>query len=706
MGAIIEGQYWDYGPNDTIDCFDIEKSYFLTKYRPINDKEGLDFNPDWFREDAIRKQSTGRYSNTIYGTRKYKEFWDERMRRCIEGYEVNGYKITGDNYFFLNFYNLKTSEIDTINQTYGFPSFLVFQYEYFHYIEMCQLLGKDVAVLKSRGLGFSEMASAIAVNHYTMIPNYRILVTAYSKKHLDPTLLKLWYQLDWLNENTEGALKRVRMVINTNTHKRASKKTKDSAEIGRMSEIQGIIVDEPDKLRGDRVQMLIYEEAGADPELSRKWTKGEALITVLGGKRVGMRIAFGTGGSSKAGSMEGLKNMITSPESFNLLPVKHNFTADGSYKTTGMFIPAYRIVYSLIDNRGYCNRDKAIEWYNKEREKKALDPKEFMNYKTEFCFTIEEALLQKEDNMFPREELTEQLTALDIYKTIDPPKRGYLIWETYKDGENRGERTGKVLWREDPNGNIYIAEHPLLGDSGAGFNNLYVGGIDSIDIGSKDSATLEQSKLSDFCILIKKRVFGLNPPQYVAMYKDRPKDPREAYENAAKLLTYYNGAKAVLESTRTALLTYFRDKKYMYMLMKRPRATLSDVSKSNSNMYGAPSNEKTINHGRELVYDFCLDYANTITFREMLEQLLGYSDERKREFDIVAAMIMAELADEELSSKVPVERQEVAKNFRDFGWWTDSNGYRHYGVIPKTDWEKDANRRIREYDSWLYKDFI
>lgn len=503
--------------------------------------------------------------------------------------------------------------------------------------------------------------------------------------------------MDWLNENTEGAFKRVRMVINTKDHKRASVKGADLSERGHRSEVQGIIVDDPDKLRGDRIQKLIFEEAGNDPVLVKKWVKGEALITVLGGKRVGTIMAFGTGGSSKAGSMEGLKTIITTPNAYNLLPVYHNFTVDNSFKETGMFIPAHKIVFSLIDKRGYCDRTEAINWYNKIRASKAANAKDLIDYQSEYCFTIEEALIQKEDNMFPREELAEQLTAIEIYKTVEKPKSGFLTWET----DTNGERTGKVKWRDDPKGNILITEHPLPGTSGEGFNNLYVGGIDSIDIGSKDSATTDESKLSDFCILIKKRILGLAEPTYVAMYKDRPRDPREAYENAAKLLTYY-GAKAVLESTRTAILTYFRDRKYINLLMKRPRATLSDVSKSNPNMYGAPSNEKTINHGRELVYDFCLDYSHTIKFREMLEQLLNYSDEKKRQFDIVAAMQMTELADEEISFKKPVERNEVATHFRDFGWWTDKNGYKHYGAIPLTTEEKDANRRIREQDSWLY----
>lgn len=132
-------------------------------------------------------------------------------------------------------------------------------------------------------------------------------------------------------------------------------------------------------------------------------------------------------------------------------------------------------------------------------------------------------------------------------------------------------------------------------------------------------------------------MLGLDNPQYVAMYKDRPKDPREAYENAAKLLTYY-GCQAVLESTRTAILTYFRDHKYIHLLMKRPRSTMSDISKGNPNMYGAPATIKVITHQRELIYDFILDYSYTIGYVEMLNQLLEYSDERKKDFDIVAAL--------------------------------------------------------------------
>jgi len=50
-------------------------------------------------------------------------------------------------------------------------------------------------------------------------------------------------------------------------------------------------------------------------------------------------------------------------------------------------------------------------------------------------------------------------------------------------------------------------------------------------------------------------------------------------------------------------------------------------------------------------------------FIDMLEQLLKYSDEKKGKFDIVAAMQMAEIADEELSEVIPVAVKSVQSEF-------------------------------------------
>nr|DAM35136.1 MAG TPA: Terminase large subunit [Bacteriophage sp.] len=87
----------------------------------------------------------------------------------------------------------------------------------------------------------------------------------------------------------------------------------------------------------------------------------------------------------------------------------------------------------------------------------------------------------------------------------------------------------------------------------------------------------------------------MEEPQYVAIYKDRPSDVREAYKTAIKIAQYYN-ASINIEATRLGLITYARERKLLRLFMKRPRATLSDVVKGRSTSYGTPATKAIIAH--------------------------------------------------------------------------------------------------------------
>ena len=154
---------WDYTKDDDIDFFDPSKSYELTGYKPINDKLGLDFDPTPFRETGIIFETTGSYCEYPKDCKPYVDFWNEQKRRCVDGYEVNGYRITGDHYFFLNFYRLPvTKDKDGITFVEeGFPVFTTEHYKWFHYVEICEYLKKDVAALKCRGVETALLYSNI-----------------------------------------------------------------------------------------------------------------------------------------------------------------------------------------------------------------------------------------------------------------------------------------------------------------------------------------------------------------------------------------------------------------------------------------------------------------------------------------------------------------------------------------------------------------
>jgi hypothetical protein len=97
--------------------------------------------------------------------------------------------------------------------------------------------------------------------------------------------------------------------------------------------------------------------------------------------------------------------------------------------------------------------------------------------------------------------------------------------------------------------------------NGEKINNLYISGIDGIDIGALETSDKTKDP-SKFCTVIKKRIYGMEEPKYVAYYLDRPNDVRDAYKQTIGLLMWYN-CQANIEASRLSLLTYARDNKFM-----------------------------------------------------------------------------------------------------------------------------------------------
>mgnify|MGYP006988903524 CR=1 FL=1 len=274
-------------------------SYELTGYKPIDEENGLDFDPSWFTEARDTKIRTKKYTSYLPNTKANIDFWREEYRRCREGYTVNGYTITGDHYFFLNYYQLKDSRVQKAGTARKniYPRFMQAQYEFFHYFELCKQLHKNVCMMKSRAVGFSEIIAALCSNEYSNFANSITMITAPDANKLNKTLEKVWQSLDFLNDHTDGGFFNLRQVINNALQKRASfKKVVNGQEIetGWMSQIEGIVADKPSKVRGDRAEIVVFEEAGSNPNLQTSFVQGEALVNV-GGNKLGVLIAGGTG---------------------------------------------------------------------------------------------------------------------------------------------------------------------------------------------------------------------------------------------------------------------------------------------------------------------------------------------------------------------------------------------------------------------------
>ena len=698
--------YWDITKDMKIECFDPTLSYELTGYRPIDETHGLDFDPSWFTEVRETFLKTGKYCSYLPRSKRWDAFWKEQYTRCKYGMTSHGYTITGDNYFFLNFYQLPVVDMDKASgegTNESFPVFFASQYMFFHYLQMCRVLHKNAALMKARSIGFSEINASLAARLYTTIKRSRTVITCFNDTYLNGTFSKLDHALTFINTNADGFFKP--RLTDKALEKKSGYQIKidgQFTDFGWLSVVKGINGSKPSNIRGERVDLLIYDEAGSWPDLTTAVVQGQELCEVQGVPR-GIMLFGGTGGDFGP-PLEGLKKIYYNPRAFKILPFRHKWTQDGTTIESGFFLPYFlqSLNPEYMDSRGVCNQVEYKKVLQEERNNLLAVPEDYLKKCAERCWNAEEAFTLEGQNKFNKMKIADQLAKIRLHKIGPRPQVGTIDY-TYKSNKHSLENINGFRWLLN-SGKVQILEHPVWSDlykeqiekqkreaeeQGIDFeapvytemNDLYVAGIDGIDIGAAQTSK-ETRDPSDFCIVIKRRAFGLNEPQYVAMYKDRPQNIREAYKIAMCMCRYYN-CRINIEATRVGMITWARENKCLQYFMKRPRATLTDIKYGTTKQYGTPATKTIIEQQTDLIADYVEDYGHNIWFEDMLVQLNGYNDENKTKFDIIAALGMVELADQELSGRQPTKVDKEVEEFQDYGYYINDKGYREFGVIPK-----------------------
>lgn len=729
--------YWDITKDMKIECFDPTLSYELTGYRPIDETHGLDFDPSWFTEVRETFLRTGRYCSYLPRSKRWDAFWKEQYTRCKYGMTSHGYTITGDNYFFLNFYQLPVVDMDKASgegTNESFPVFFASQYMFFHYLQMCRVLHKNAALMKARSIGFSEINASLAARLYTTIKRSRTMITCFKDTYLNGTFSKLDHALTFINTNADGFFKP--RLTDKALEKKSGYQVKidgQFTDFGWRSVVIGINGSKPSNIRGDRVDLLIYDEAGSWPDLTTAVVQGQELCEVQGVPR-GIMLFGGTGGDFGS-PLEGLKKIYYNPKAFKILPFRHKWTQDGTTIESGFFLPYFlqSLNPEYMDSRGVCNQTEYKKLLQEERNNLLAVPEEYLKKCAERCWNAEEAFTLEGQNKFNKMKIADQLAKIRLHKIGPRPQVGTIDY-TYKSNKHSLENIDGFRWLLN-SGKVQILEHPVWSDlykeqiekqkreaeeQGIDFeapvytemNDLYVAGIDGIDIGAAQTSK-ETRDPSDFCIVIKRRAFGLNEPQYVAMYKDRPQNIREAYKIAMCMCRYYN-CRINIEATRVGMITWARENKCLQYFMKRPRATLTNIKYGTTKQYGTPATKTIIEQQTDLIADYVEDYGHNIWFEDMLEQLNGYNDENKTKFDIIAALGMVELADQELSGRQPTKVDKEVEEFQDYGYYINDKGYREFGVIPKKQSnqivikqeENNDSYRIETSDPRLYENTV
>ena len=644
------------------------------------------YNSDKFRPSAIFFQEHGCYTLAPRGTTDYIQFWEQETNRCLNGYVApDGDAITGYHYFYLNYSPIMILKETEYTDRYGvkrtkrerifdFPNFWDSDYYYFHAIEEAEQQGKHMAVLKCRQRGYSFKGASMLVRNYELIPGSKNFAVASEQKFLvgDGILTKAWQIMDFIDKNTAWSKQR---LTSTRMERVSGFKIKDEfgkeTEQGYLSAITGVTLkNDPERLRGTRGKLVLFEEGGKFPGLETAWQIERPAVETDDGVAFGLLIAFGTGGTEGA-SFDGLKKMFYHPDAFNVLGFPNIWDDNAEGTKCGFFAPAYLNLESedngYMDKDGNSLKDKAIERLIAERNKvreggasqEAID-----RFISERPIKPQEACLELGKNIFPKKLLMDQLTRIRTSTKLKNMK--HVVDLSWDNGQVKaiekqsGDITNYPLKIDDkPRGSVVIWEYPIP-DAPFG---LYIGGCDPYD--HDESFT---NSLGSTFIFKRVRAGEAWNDVIVAEYTGRPDTAEEYYENVRKLLTFYN-ARLLFENERKGIYPYFTNKHCDYLLADQPDKIITEIFKDSKvqRRKGCHMTKQIRAYGEGLILEWLMEEyepghpnIERIYSEPLIEELIN--TDGVKNVDRVIALCMVMIYREELYQiKVAAAKEENKK---------------------------------------------
>lgn len=647
------------------------------------------------------------YTLAPRGTTDYVKYWERETDRCLNGYTApDGDQITGYHYFYLNYCPImrliETEYIDRNGDTrkrreriFDFPKFWDYDYYYFNAVEEAETVGKHMAVLKCRQRGYSFKGASMLVRNYELIPGSKNFAVASEQKFLigDGLLTKAWQIMDFIDKNTAWAKQR---LTSTRMERVSGYKVTDEfgkqTEQGYLSSITGITLkNDPERIRGTRGRLVLWEESGKFPSLLDAWRVEQPAVETDDGVAFGLMISFGTGGTEGA-SFDGLKALFYKPKAYNVLSFPNIWDDNAEQTECGFFVPAWSNLesfdddgkYIYMDEDGNSLREKTIEELIKQRniiKDGGASQQSIDRFISERPIKPQEAILELGKNIFPRKLLMDQLTRIRTNKKLQSMKHVVdLQWDG--DGgviaieKKTGDITNYPLKKDQkPAGSVVIWEYPVK-DPPFG---LYIGGCDPYD--HDESFT---NSLGSTFIFKRVQAGEAWTDVIVAEYSGRPDTAEEYYENVRKLLLFYN-ARLLFENERKGIYPYFTNKHCDYLLADQPDKVISELFKNSTvqRRKGCHMTKQIRAYGEGLILEWMMEEyepghpnIERIFSEPLIEELI--MDDQVRNVDRVIALCMVMIYREELYQVKVSSAKEQNKQVELFEkplfssqWWDD-----------------------------------
>lgn len=648
-----------------------------------------DINGHWldtsvFRQPAIQFTNHGYYCDKPEETDEWFEYWFNEREKCINGVEVEGCRITGDQYFYLNFCPILKvgSQANGQKQAVkveGFPDFWDGDYNYFWVRELAKRgMDKDefkdlklfveipdyafkggynIIVGKARRKGYSYKTAAIAAKNFFTAPNSLTILGAEDSQHLYPSGLfnMCANYIDFINANTAW----------TTPSDVVNQPNKGKIKASYIEYIDGVKVekgfrsqiislsfkDKPGVARGKDALDVFFEESGkfGVPGLLKKSYAATEDCVKAGSIKTGMITIYGTSGELDSGSVD-YADMFSRPEAFDLLPFYNVWDPKVKTQLTGFFHPVNWNMEGYYDENGNSDFEGAKNDelnIRKELLDKGITSSEIQRRLQERPLTPSEAFDTATTNIFPLIEIKNQLAKVKANEW--QKKKGIPVNLVYEGKEVVAKPildgsvtpiTSYYNIPDDTRGCVVMYE-PVVPNAPKG---LYKIGYDPV---RQDSGT------SLSAIIVYKGVYNnvQNHDIIVAEYVGRTELAEDADRVAEMLAEYYNTT-VMHENEVSSVKNYFRRIKKLHLLAMQPDAVISkSINHSKvSRIYGCHMVQQLKDAAERYVQEWLLkiiDYdennnpircLDKIYSQRLLEELSLYN--RNGNFDLVSALFM------------------------------------------------------------------
>ncbi len=602
----------------------------------------------FFTQAARHFQKFGCYTKLMPNPNPQSEYgqWLKReVLRCWNGMvrESDGEWITGDMYFYLNYFPIIQTKIKkgtkVGERVIDFPEVWEGVYWRFHYWYQARYGGlydgfqgaKHCVEIASRGKSKSYSFGSKLVKNFTVGENetarYKVksLITAYQKEYLikDGTLSKFIDGITHCAKYTQFPSRKLKQSMSDLNWRSGYLDQDTGLEVGTLNEVLGVAIkDDVEKTRGKRSSWMGFEEFGAFPKFLELWQTSMPNVQE-GDIAFGQASAVGTGGS-EGSDFSGALEMLNYPDGYNVysLPNFWDKGAQGKKKTI-FFFPGY------INAKGYYNEDgvsdvigamiSEIE-YRINLKYNSSDPLQLTRRKAETAFTIQDAIMKRDGSLYPTDKLNDVINEINLN-----PKYTDDMWI----GRLKISKDGNVEYKIDNDlkyitefphkdnkieGAICIKQMPIKDSSGKVPWGRYIAGSDVYDDDSSDTLSL-------FSLFI----MDLWTDELVFEYTGRPQFADDAYENARLALLMYN-AEMNYENNKKGLFKYFSQHNCLYLLSDTLEF-LKDKEIVKGGKYGNVS-KGTGNYGkvggyaRRAIRDYLLTSKEAIIIKEVDGQVV------------------------------------------------------------------------------------